>query len=358
MRKFAKMAAILLLCVSFIGFGVNNQLYAAQGWPHHVPLPESVELSHWREIREILPLFTPIRIIDIGTGIVYYVSSLSNGNHADVETLTLHDTALLMQSFDWIETWTSRPVWVQFGGRTFAAAIHSVPHDISTIQDNGMNGHVCLHFFGSTTHAGNAPRHLSTVLEAYRLFGEISAAMGLPPQSQLPVHQPDEQELQESEEQVSQEQEQSSETQPSPMREPVEAVPSNHDVRVNGMLVGFNAFNIGGYSFFRLRDVAFAINGTRSQFDVSWDAQLSVINLLPGRGYTPLGTEMETDRPLGIMIAAPSTMPVLISGVQTHLRTYNIGGYTYFMLRDLGAALGFFVDWDEIGRTILIDTQR
>ena len=356
MKKFAKIAAIVLLCISFVSFGANNQLHAAQGWPPHMPLPENVELSHWSEIREILPLFTPIRIIDIGTGIVYYVSSLSNGNHADVETLTVHDTMLLMLSFDWVETWTSRPVWVQFGGRTFAAAIHSVAHDIYTIQDNGMDGHVCLHFFGSTTHAGNAPVHLGTVLEAYRLFGEMRVAMGLPPQSQLPVNQPQEQEQEELPEQ--QQPEQPPEIQPPPIREPAEAVPSTHDVRVNGMLVGFNAFNIGGYSFFRLRDVAFAINGTRSQFEVTWDAQLSVISLLPGWGYTPVGTEMATGSGGDIKIAMPSTTPVLISWVQAHLRAYNIGGYTYFMLRDLGAALGFLVDWDEVGRTILIDTQH
>jgi hypothetical protein len=31
-----------------------------------------------------------------------------------------------------------------------------MPHAGSTISGNGMNGHLCLHFYGSRTHNGNA----------------------------------------------------------------------------------------------------------------------------------------------------------------------------------------------------------
>ena len=62
-------------------------------------VPSNVEQLHWSEVRRILPLRTPFRITDIGTGIYYYVISMSNGNHADVETVTAADTARLFESF-------------------------------------------------------------------------------------------------------------------------------------------------------------------------------------------------------------------------------------------------------------------
>ena len=178
------------------------------------------------------------------------------------------------------------------------------------------------------------------------MFGEIAAAFGMPPTNPPPSDLP----LRllfmpETSDAVP--------YTPSP-REPAFAVPSSHGVHLNGALVSFSGFNIDGYNFFRLRDVAFALNGTRSQFQVAWDAHMSVINLLPGWGYTPIGTEMAQTES-GATIAMPSTAPVLVSGMATHLRAYNIGGYTYFRLRDLGATLGFWVYWDDVLQTILIE---
>jgi len=95
---------------------------------------------------------------------------MSNGNHADVEPATAQDTALLMQAFGGVATWSSRPVWVTIGNRTFSAAIHSVAHGGYTIRDNNMDGHICLHFYGSTTHNTNLPVHHYTILRAQDAF--------------------------------------------------------------------------------------------------------------------------------------------------------------------------------------------
>ena len=78
-------------------------------------VPFGVEKLHWHDVRPILPLHVPIRITDIGTGIYYYVISMSNGNHADVETITPEDTELLDASFGGLRTWSARPVWVTIG---------------------------------------------------------------------------------------------------------------------------------------------------------------------------------------------------------------------------------------------------
>jgi len=133
--------------------------------------PEGVELVHWSEVRNnIVRTGVPLQITDVRTGITYWVSSFSNGNHADVETLTPEDTATMLRAFGGQWTWTPRPVWVHVDGRVLAASINGMPHAGSTISGNNMNGHVCLHFYGSRTHNGSLGHerdHQAAVQEAF-----------------------------------------------------------------------------------------------------------------------------------------------------------------------------------------------
>ena len=132
--------------------------------------PEAVEKAEWfSDLRQSLPRNTPIHVLDLLTGNTYYVASFSNGNHADVEPLTILDTLLLFESASG-QSWNGRPVWIYVNGRTIAAAVHSMPHDVSTINDNGMDGHICLHFYGSITHNTRQPVYAREIEMAYRAF--------------------------------------------------------------------------------------------------------------------------------------------------------------------------------------------
>jgi len=116
----------------------------------------NIENISWWTMRDdgIIPIGTTIQIYDIRSGLTYYVRNFSNGNHADVETLTVQDTEIMRQTSGG-HSWSARPVLATFNGRTFAAAIHTMPHAGSTIHTNGKNGHICLHFLGSRPHNGN-----------------------------------------------------------------------------------------------------------------------------------------------------------------------------------------------------------
>ncbi len=130
----------------------------------------AVELVEWSEVKNILKTYTPIKVYDIRTGITYQIQSFSNGLHADVETLTKDDTAKLLQTYNGKWKWDPRPVWVTINGRTIAASINGMPHGGGTIANNGLNGQICLHFKGSTTHNGNrsfAQWHQDVLMEAY-----------------------------------------------------------------------------------------------------------------------------------------------------------------------------------------------
>jgi len=132
--------------------------------------PADVELTPWSEATHIMTLYTPAMITDVRTGAVYWVQSFSNGMHADVEPLTKADTEIMFNTFGRHWSWAVRPVWVTINGHTMAASINGQPHASGTIPDNGMDGQICLHFKGSTTHNGNkafAQLHQDMVMEAY-----------------------------------------------------------------------------------------------------------------------------------------------------------------------------------------------
>ena len=136
----------------------------------------------------------------------------------------------------------------------------------------------------------------------------------------------------------------------------VTATPTQSPVLVNGDTVAFQAYHISGNNFFRLRDIAYILNGTSAQFNVEWDAANNAILLTSGAPYTTVGGEMP-GAGTGPVTATPTRAAVLLDGEPVNLRAYHIGGNNFFMLRDLGAVLGFRVDWDEAARAVLINTD-
>jgi len=136
----------------------------------------------------------------------------------------------------------------------------------------------------------------------------------------------------------------------------VTATPSAHTVLVNGNSVALRAFNIDGHNFFMLRDVAFVLMDTTSRFDVFWDSTRGAINLTTGVTYNPAGGGLSEGGSVAV-IAVQSTAVVYVNDSLVNLRAYNINGHNYFMLRDLGTALGFEVDWDASAGAVLIRTD-
>ena len=135
------------------------------------------------------------------------------------------------------------------------------------------------------------------------------------------------------------------------------AVPSAHTVLVNGTPVAFRAFMIDDNNFFMLRDIAYTISGTESQFEVAWDGGLGAINLISGQAYIPVGGEMQPAA-ITTATATTSTAVIFVNGAIVSLRAYSIADNNFFMLRDLGDALGFEVDWDPAAGAVIISTTE
>lgn len=133
-----------------------------------------VELINWWDSRNtIIRTRVPLYITDVRTGITFWVESFSNGNHADVVTITRNDTENLRRAFGGRWSWDTRPVWVTVDGRTFAASLSGMPHGGNGGNySNGVNGQFCLHFLESRTHNGNRAHereHQASVMEAFNV---------------------------------------------------------------------------------------------------------------------------------------------------------------------------------------------
>jgi len=127
---------------------------------------------------------------DIGTGRTFNIRRTFGSNHADIEPLTKEDTDTMYEIWGgW--SWARRPVVVYVGGYIFAGSLTNFPHagvdsepalatvnnrsggygrglNFDAVKDNGVDGHMCLHFAGSTLHGSNRsnPAHQYAVARA------------------------------------------------------------------------------------------------------------------------------------------------------------------------------------------------
>jgi len=135
------------------------------------------------------------------------------------------------------------------------------------------------------------------------------------------------------------------------------AKPTSSAVMVNGIQVVFDAYNINDNNYFKLRDLAFVLNGTVKQFKVDWDGAGNAISLTSGQPYTVIGGEMEI-KGAGNKTPVPTSSKIYLDGRAVNFTAYNIDGNNYFKLRDVGEAFNFGTDWDAVNRTIVIDTNK
>lgn len=137
---------------------------------------------------------------------------------------------------------------------------------------------------------------------------------------------------------------------------PVTAKPTKSTVLVDGKAVQFQAYNINDYNYFKLRDLAAALNGSAKQFQVVWSG--GNIYLYPNTAYTPVGGELAAAENTGAVTAYPSVSSVYCNGRLLNLTIFMIGNNNYFKLRDIASVINFYVGWDGESNTITIDTSK
>ena len=141
-----------------------------------------------------------------------------------------------------------------------------------------------------------------------------------------------------------------------PQSKALDITPSVHKVTVDGESVAPQGYNINGDNYYKLRDIAYILNGTNSQFNVTWDPDNNRILLTPDEAYQEVGDEMSSAASAEVESCSPSNSSIILDGRSLSLTGYRINGNNFYRLRDVGKALDFGVDFDEQTRTVLIDS--
>jgi len=127
-------------------------------------------------------------------------------------------------------------------------------------------------------------------------------------------------------------------------------------VTVNGTPVEFQTYTIDDYTYFKLRDIADAINGTQKQFMTFWDESTQSIQLVRRAPYTSTGSSAVGK--YGDTIASTSTAKLYCDGVRKYVSAYTINDYTYYKLRDIAQLIDMGVTWNESTMTIGMETGQ
>lgn len=129
------------------------------------------------------------------------------------------------------------------------------------------------------------------------------------------------------------------------------AVSTSSAVLVDGSERSFEAYNIDGYNYFKLRDIAYALNGSEKQFEVSWEESKNAIDIKTGKEYTAAGGELTKGNGKD-KAALSSTAELYVNGNKVSAQAYNIDGMNYYKLRDVAKAVDFSVVWSEDANSV------
>lgn len=136
-----------------------------------------------------------------------------------------------------------------------------------------------------------------------------------------------------------------------------DAQPTSSKVYVNGVETAFEAYNIADNNYFKIRDIAKVLSGTERQFNVTWDDEKQVIDLISNSPYTSVGGELSIGE-MSVKTAMATASHMFKDGESYGFTSYTIGDNNYFLLRDLGEVFDFGVTWDEATQSIHIDTSK
>ncbi len=147
-----------------------------------------------------------------------------------------------------------------------------------------------------------------------------------------------------------------------PVKEPMKikdkkALSTSAKVLVNGKEIAFEAYNIDGNNYFKLRDLAKVVTGTEKQFEITWDQEKKAVNMISNKEYTAVGGELEK-KDVKDEKATLSNSVIYKDGEKVDLKAYLIKGNNYFKLRDVAKAFDIGIGWDNETKTITVDTEK
>lgn len=125
-------------------------------------------------------------------------------------------------------------------------------------------------------------------------------------------------------------------------------------VKLDGKDVVIYGYNIDGYNYFKLRDLAAVLKDTKAKFGVEYKD--AMVTLTKGADYKLAETDQKEVKAesKGML----TNDKVMVGDKALTATAYKVDDSNYYKLRDLGEALGFGVDYDKATNTVLLMSEK
>lgn len=136
----------------------------------------------------------------------------------------------------------------------------------------------------------------------------------------------------------------------------VDAVKNTKKVTLDGEEVMVGAYDVEGYNYLKLRDIAAILNGKKCQFSVGYDEPTKLISVELAKGYEKVEgdlVEIKDEKAKAIV----SVKKILVNGEEKEVKTALINENNYMQLRDLGSLVGLGVGYDKVNKVIMLKSD-
>ena len=192
MKKFLGFAALGILILGVLVFAILpnpflqggytkgqwqkiNEFYETETISQSITTsPKAISLDWFLAVDNIFQPFVDTRIFDLRTQKFFVVQRTGGQGHADVEPSSSYHSQVLSEITQKMPK-TRLPVLVELSGMWVAASLSTTLHGFGLITNNGVSGHLCLHFENSKTDGTKRVDflHQKTIKDALKMGQKI-----------------------------------------------------------------------------------------------------------------------------------------------------------------------------------------
>ena len=130
----------------------------------------------------------------------------------------------------------------------------------------------------------------------------------------------------------------------------VDVKATTQKVKLDGKDVVIYGYNIDGYNYFKLRDLAAVLKDSKAKFGVEYKDAL--VTLTKGADYKVAETDQKEVKAMSKGMLTNDK--VMVGDKALTATAYKVDDSNYYKLRDLGKELGFGVGYDEATKSVLL----
>lgn len=140
-------------------------------------------------------------------------------------------------------------------------------------------------------------------------------------------------------------------------RENIKVEKSVQKILLNDKDVDIVHYNINGENYFMLRDVASILSGTKSQFNIKYDAQKNEIKIIKSESYFSLPDNEKKQENNQKMRAIKSNDKIYIEDKKIDIKAFKIDSRNFYRLRDIAKVLDFDLFYDNKTESVNIKVE-